>query len=602
MQTSPRSSRLFFLAVVAVAFVGSALVHLLISKVVIGAGRPSHPLAFALLMGVLLAGLPLLWYVRTRKLPTPEVLGVLFLVSVSVFLVSIYLFRTSSYLTTRADILIWSESGYVSNIIKFRTGTPIYGVREDNNTVLYTPGSEVLTYLIAAALGNGTSIPFYRGIHLVYVLLACVFATASCVQLARAALPDDCVQHTKLWIAFWFPGLFLIATNSVTSPFAHALNTGALRLLVGSIAFWLMVKHTGTGDSRWLVPMAILPAVGFLIKQDLVVWAGIFAVYLIVQRPMAARRTIAFVGVSSLLVGSVVGMCFLLWGKMFFYWVFYLPRAYPVSLLRVFDHALQGWIFIALGLFGGWALLRDQSFRRLLPLWAAWFLLMSAQVYTSGIAWMLHHMAPASLLAGIWFFVGLLFLWPRINRGDVKSPVGAQLVLSTALAVALVSILYGGMGFFRLPVKPVSADLERYLEEIEKEFEGIASDRVLLDVGSWVYLKDNAVMKDRAAPIVDQVTVGQGDVSQTINRIGEKQYAKIIVRRLHSDDFLYEWAPGVPYVRNGIRAAMLENYHEVRQIQAVVGTEWLWNYLVSEVFVLEPNASTLSDQKPSSGL
>lgn len=589
MQSSATSTRTFVLGVLAVALVASAVVYVLISKVAEAAQSPSDPLFFALLTGILLAGLPLFWYWRVRELPAVATLGILFLIAVAIFLASVYLFRTSSYIATKADILTWTESGYVGNIIKFRTGTPLYTAPADNNTTLYPPGTEVLTYLIAAALGQGASVPFYRGLHLAYIFLASIIATVSCVSLARMVFPDHHFRYNRLWVAFWFPALFLIATNPVTSPFAHTLSTDATRLLFVATAFWLMLKHTSTEDDRWLIPMAILPAAGFLVKQSLAAWVGIFVVYLLVRQPARIQWTVTFFAASVVSLAGVLGICWLLWGRTFFYWTFEVLQDYPVSPLRVFDHAVKSWIFIALGCWGGWVLLRGKTFHRLLPVWLAWLLLMSIELYTSGIAWVLHHMAPASLIAGVWFLVGLAKVWPEVKRVEVDTSDRIQPFLQTALAAALVCFLFAGMGYFRLPVKPVSADLDRYIEQIEREFREVPTDKVLLDAGNWVYLTDDAVVKDRAAPIVDQATSGLGDVSQTIRRIREKQYAKILVRRLHSENFLYEWVPGNPDYQSGIRAVLLENYHEVRRIRSVQGTEWLWNYLIGEMFVLEPN-------------
>lgn len=122
----------------------------------------------------------------------------------------------------------------------------------------------------------------------------------------------------------------------------------------------------------------------------------------------------------------------------------------------------------------------------------------------------------------------------------------------------------------RVPVRPFSADSYRYLGEIENEFVGQPLDRTLLDMGTWVYLRDGVVMKDRAPSIGERGYSQTGDFSGIIQRLEQKYYNKILLRNFHSSDFWYDH--GSWQNSSNIRQTLLENYYELGKINAVEGS------------------------------
>ena len=105
--------------------------------------------------------------------------------------------------------------------------------------------------------------------------------------------------------------------------------------------------------------------------------------------------------------------------------------------------------------------------------------------------------------------------------------------------------------------------------------------------GSWVYLCDGVIMKDRAPSIGERGLSQTGDFSGMIGRLDARFYKKILVRNFHSGDFWYDheiWPKS-----SGIRQAMNENYRETEQIQAVSGLAPAdLPYGFSEISVLVP--------------
>ena len=85
-------------------------------------------------------------------------------------------YQMIAYIRVPVDLLSFSESSFVNDILKFRLGTPIYTPPADNSAYPYMPGAPILTYLIAALLGQPDSIPVYRAVQFAYVILAAIMA------------------------------------------------------------------------------------------------------------------------------------------------------------------------------------------------------------------------------------------------------------------------------------------------------------------------------------------------------------------------------------------------------------------------------------------
>jgi hypothetical protein len=240
-----------------------------------------------------------------------------------------------------------------------------------------------------------------------------------------------------------------------------------------------------------------------------------------------------------------------------------------------------------IGLFGGFILVRGDNYKKTLGLWLVWLMLFLVEGYTSGAAWTRSHMGPGSLIAGIWFVAAVVRTWPTIYSTK-SGNFHLQRWLRTGIAVALLCLVFSGLGFIRIPLQPLGSDAYRYIEEIEYEFKDESAENILLDVGTWIYLKEGVVMKDRATSIGDRGYQGMGGFADLIQRLKEKHYSKILVRSLKSPDFWYEhflWPKS-----SGIRKALLDNYQETDRIMAVSLGRHISNspYLFGEISILTP--------------
>jgi len=150
--------------------------------------------------------------------------------------------------------------------------------------------------------------------------------------------------------------------------------------------------------------------------------------------------------------------------------------------------------------------------------------------------------------------------------------------------------VFGGLGVVREPRDQVPADTERYITAIEQEFAGMDTSRVLLDNGSWVYLRAGVLMRDRSAPVslhvgINQPRINREALAETIARINAHAYDRILARELDTPRSAYDFQDR----GSGVKAAILANYHVVRRIPGVDVDPWWPARMLGEILVLEPN-------------
>jgi len=521
-------------------------------------------LEIAALFALILAAVPGGYLLRTRGNAQPGTAGLMFLGTTCVLLLAVYFFWVSWYVFFPADFLIWSEGDFVNDTLKASVGYPLYSKDINNDSFTYVPGAQLLTYLLAWLAGKSGSIAAYRAIQVIYTAAAAFLATLCCRRLLRLAWPASPALGSWLWNAFWYAALFLVATNSITNPFTHNLHGDALAQLATLAAYYLLLTYIDTRSRSVFAAMVLVAPVCLLIKQSLVIWGGWYGGFLAIwDRPK--KRLAVFAAATVALCAAVVGLCYAIWGGPFFYWTFYVLGQHGVSPLRSFQHALDAWAYFAAGLLGGVAVLRGRTSNALLGAWLIWLAVLAVETYTSGIAWMMNHMGPGCLIAGVWFLTGLASVWDAATGLSTTLP--PEVWLRAGALTAAVALMFSGMGLVRIPVRPISDDAYRYIHEIEKEFQGQAAKNILLDAGTWVYLKDRVIMGDRAPSIGERGYSETGDFSGILARIGAKRYSKILVRGLHHPDFVYDhysWPKS-----SGIREALLNNYKETGRIRAV---------------------------------
>src|SRR5690606_38021287 len=150
---------------------------------------------------------------QRRRIDVTE-LGLMTMVSLLLVLVAGYLVWALPAVLYRADLLLWSETQYVGDIIKLRAGAPLYAPPSDLSSSLYTPGTGILTWLIASPLGLGESVAAFRMIQLGFVVVAALLANRSVLVVLELAGIDS--GERPLWSVLRTLVFFLLGTNTLT--------------------------------------------------------------------------------------------------------------------------------------------------------------------------------------------------------------------------------------------------------------------------------------------------------------------------------------------------------------------------------------------------
>jgi hypothetical protein len=241
---------------------------------------------------------------------------------------------------------------------------------------------------------------------------------------------------------------------------------------------------------------------------------------------------------------------------------------------------IRAWMEIAIGVVGSLIIFERCRMKKFVPVFISWILLICIEALISGSNWgTLYHFGPGVVIGCIFFLSVLPLVWPykkkKENPGfsyliyDRLKPVIFFLGVMTVY-LALHVVPTGDKHQARYWQRRSLTDVYRYIQDIEKEFEGIPPDQVLLDIGNWIYLRHSILAKDRAVSLADQPPAGIYDNMYVfLNRIEEKTYKKILVHDLHSQFFLYDWYSWEK--PSGIKEALLEHYTEIRTIPAVEG-------------------------------
>jgi len=515
--------------------------------------------------------------------------SLLLCIAISILLVLFYFYIIKPYVLLPADILMWGETDFTGNIIKIRNSAPLYTPPEDSNSGIYTPGAPLLTYLIAWILGKTTSIAVLRMIQLGYVTCAAIIATSCLRMLYKISFPDHIVPFAKTWAIFSFFVFFLTATSPRINAFCHCLHQDALAIFISMFCFWTMLRYMTSHTWRNLAFMVICPALGYLVKQFLMSWLLLMFIFLLLLHPRELKRLVVFVLIAAMFIAIAMGSCYLLWGDDYIFWTFdvmegrakvaIMPEVDRVSLVRCVDHIVQAWMELLIGFVGGCLVLRKSNVRRLVPLWVTWILLIVSEVYSGGAGWgVLYHFGPGVLIGVIWLFVALIRFWPYDKESSeltfivcryLPQPIMAVICIMT-LFVALHVVPTADRDEGRYYKRRPSEDAYRYISDIEAEFEGLPMQKVLLDVGNWIYLKQSYLAKDRAISLADQPLSDIYDnIDVFVDRIKQKTYEKILVRDFHSPYFFYDF---VHWRRSsGVKKALLEHYTEVRIIPRIEG-------------------------------
>ncbi len=163
----------------------------------------------------------------------------------------------ASIVTSPTDLTVWSESPALANLLKLRNGELFYGPLADANSYSYSPGLELVQYVMLR--------PFQLELSLIaHRVLGCCWQLCSAVILARALWPWLREQLEARLGKFGFVvlcgGLACVTMSSLVGPHVHP-DHWLLMWFSLAIALCLQREPFTRRDYPWLVFLPVAATV-----------------------------------------------------------------------------------------------------------------------------------------------------------------------------------------------------------------------------------------------------------------------------------------------------------------------------------------------------
>ena len=244
----------------------------------------------------------------------------------------------------------------------------LYTAQQNNESMTYTPGAPLLTYALAWVCGARDSIPVYRLLPGHLQLRAQAVVAFLCYVRLIAVVADDAIRPRSWPLGGDRAAPLLLGRDQ----FHHqSVRAQPAQRFAGPIHRRRRLTGCSSSTRRRgaalpLVLMASIPALGFLVKQSLAIWAPLYCCLPRVLRFAAVGvRSLAFaVSARSASLAGVVAGCYFLWGEPFWYWAFVVMGSYHVPLLRSVQHGLVVWAYYGAGFLAGLGALAWCALRR----------------------------------------------------------------------------------------------------------------------------------------------------------------------------------------------------------------------------------------------
>ena len=155
------------------------------------------------------------------------------------------------------DLFMWSESPFMTNMLKLGSGEPIYGPPELANSFVYPPGLELLCYALLHPFGRDLDVRFCRAVVVALGAAAAILASSAAVSLHRRE-PSLLARASAALLAW------LLILQHLTSDVLHP---DTLHLAHATACLVLSLRVMERRSQRAAIAAAILAGLGVLVKQ-----------------------------------------------------------------------------------------------------------------------------------------------------------------------------------------------------------------------------------------------------------------------------------------------------------------------------------------------
>ena len=148
----------------------------------------------------------------------------------------------------RWDLYIWSESPFLTDMLKIDAGQPVYTSPEQVNSFVYSPGLEYITYALLKPINRHLDIRFCRVVSIGFAVLASLAFAICSALLAREASRRSPGRWLYPLSAAIF---FLIIYHNFTSDVPHPDNLHICHLAVTMMLTFEAIRRPWDTRMAW---------------------------------------------------------------------------------------------------------------------------------------------------------------------------------------------------------------------------------------------------------------------------------------------------------------------------------------------------------------
>ena len=177
------------------------------------------------------------------------------------------------------DLFAWSESPFLTNLMKLDAHQPIYTAPADGNSFVYAPGLEYICYAILKPFGLELDIRFDRLVSTLLGIFAAGFGALAVTRLARSVVSVAC---SKLYFIATWGIIWLVLSKNFMADINHPDNLHALH---AALIFWLSLVAVETGRFGVAALAMLVAGAGIFTKQtEMISLLGPLAAFAIYNR------------------------------------------------------------------------------------------------------------------------------------------------------------------------------------------------------------------------------------------------------------------------------------------------------------------------------
>lgn len=499
-------------------------------------------------------------WTRLRTRPSPA----LVLQAALGLLLALAAWQLTRRVPFRWDMYIWSESPFLTSMLKLANGQTPYTSPSDANSFVYSPGLEYLTYGLLRPFGRHLDIRYCRAVSVGFAALAALALARGSVVLAEALFPGERIRRLGPTAAAF---AFLVIYRNLTSDVPHPDN---LHIGHAAITLCLSFEALRRRSPGFAAAAVMFGGLGVLAKQVAVLggmgaWAALAVTLPSDRRVRTASWLFALAAATT--AGSVAALWSIGWGR---FYTFEVVSSHGLLLREkgyfLLSDALFDYRVLPLALASGavaWCLRWPGG---LAPRLAAVYLALLVAELGPSVTAYLKPMGAWNNLVGMeaWAVVPVMPLLLACLQG--AGPFGRLGGLErgfkpAALAVGLV--LAACFAPRKLPPTPEHVAHCRTIQRlVALDLRG--GKRVLVAHGAEFLIRngDTGVPLDRANSCLELLAAGKDGLAGTERRIEAKYYDTIY---LNSD-----WYP--PRVREAIG----RNYRPVTTVPGTPDQNRFW--------------------------